>query len=461
MLGIIGAGPSGLALSLFVQQPHEILEASDHVGGHAASVIEDGYTFDYGPHILFSKDKDILQFLIHILGDNVSRCRRNNKIAFKQKLVKYPFENALNELELEDNFACIHDFLFNTHPKSSPKNMKEWFLGTFGNSLCEYYLFPYNEKVWNVPIDALSMSLCERIPAPDPTDLLKSALGYSTEGYLHQLYYHYPKIGGYQAISEALLGQKQIEYHFKVKDILVLSPNRIIVRDEIGREKEFSRLVSTMPVHQLIHCFEPGLIPTAIIDAVNSLVVNKMVVVSLGIKGNDFNQYTAVYFADRDFLVNRVSFPATFSPYNVPDGHWSIQAEITLAPDSPLYNMSDAELLLHVQDGLIKNGILAFDDEVVYTRIDKINESYVVYTVGYEKRIQSVRAFFASMGIDLLGRFGNFDYINIDMAVERALWLSKQLNNDERPYEAVKLDYLTKAAQWLQKPMDNELEVML
>ena len=83
-IGIIGAGPSGLAISLFLNQSNELLEKNDFVGGHAASFFDSGFTFDYGPHILFSRDPDILNFIIASLGNNVSKCRRNNKISFKQ-----------------------------------------------------------------------------------------------------------------------------------------------------------------------------------------------------------------------------------------------------------------------------------------------------------------------------------------------------------------------------------------
>jgi protoporphyrinogen oxidase len=90
-LAVIGAGPSGLALSLFLNDSPEILEAQAYVGGHASSFMAEGFTFDYGPHILFSRDQQILDFIVASLGDNVSRCRRNNKISFKNRMIKYPF----------------------------------------------------------------------------------------------------------------------------------------------------------------------------------------------------------------------------------------------------------------------------------------------------------------------------------------------------------------------------------
>ena len=39
----------------------------------------------------------------------------------------YPFENNLAALPLSDNYACIHDFVFNPYKEQfpTPKNMKE------------------------------------------------------------------------------------------------------------------------------------------------------------------------------------------------------------------------------------------------------------------------------------------------------------------------------------------------
>src|SRR3990167_7373942 len=229
MIGIIGAGPSGLAVNLFLQAPHEILERGEQVGGHASSFVEQEFTFDYGPHILFSRDQAILDFIVTSLGDNVTQCRRKNKISFKNRLVKYPFENDLHALPLEDNYACVRDFIFNPYKTqcSQPANMKEWFLKTFGYGLCARYLFPYNEKVWNISIEQLSIALAERIPKPALTDILKSSLGYPTEGYMHQLYYHYPNTGGYQAICKAWAAPATITYQFQVSHIQIQANQRL------------------------------------------------------------------------------------------------------------------------------------------------------------------------------------------------------------------------------------------
>ena len=81
---VLGAGPSGISYSLFFEKSPVIIEKNDHPGGHASSYVINGFTFDYGPHILFSRDKSILDFIVKSLGNNVRQCKRNNKISFKK-----------------------------------------------------------------------------------------------------------------------------------------------------------------------------------------------------------------------------------------------------------------------------------------------------------------------------------------------------------------------------------------
>jgi len=430
-IGIIGAGPSGLALGLFLKKSFEILEKNNHVGGHAASFVKDGFTFDYGPHILFSRNQSILQFIIHTLGDNVSQCKRNNKIAFKDKMINYPFENDLKSLSLEDNYACVHDFLFNPYKEkyTSPNNMREWFLKKFGEGICSRYLFPYNEKIWNIPVEQLSMSLADRIPNPPAEDILKSSIGYHTEGYLHQLYYHYPKRGGYQAISEAWKINLPIQYNFDVDRITWTKENAIKVTATHGEIKIYNRIVSTMPIHEMIHKIDCH-IPLEIKAAIDKLIVNPMFIISFGVRGVDVNQYTAVYFPEKEFWVNRISFPCTFSAENGPEGCYSLQAEITCSNNSEIWNKTDEEILNHTKTGLQKRGLLPADKDIVLTHVTRKNYSYVVYDVGYEEIVKKVRAWFRTKGIYLLGRFSYFEYINIDMALDRATQLATELNQD-------------------------------
>lgn len=425
--GIIGAGPSGLAMSRFIKYDSVVFERSNSPGGHAGSFTDHGYTFDHGPHILFSKDKHILQYLLNLLGNNVHACKRNNKISYKGTLVKYPFENDLKSLPLEDNYECLAGYIFNPYKKKykKPKNFKEWLLAHFGRGICEKYLFPYNEKVWNIPVDRLSMIWADRLPQPPPEDILKSAIGYETEGYLHQLFYNYPLKGGYQAISEQLAEGTDIRYQFAVTKI-TKEKGKFVITNGLERHT-FDQIISTMPIQELIKILDLK-IPPKVLKAISSLIVNPMHVVSLGIKGVDANQYTAVYFPEKEYLVNRISFPATFSPHNAPAGYHSIQAEITCKARSAVWKWSDEQILQHTIDGLIDRNIISQKNDIVYTNVTRHPYAYVVYDTQYEKNVKIVRDWFPKQGIHLVGRFSYFEYINVDGVIKTALEIASKIN---------------------------------
>jgi len=425
--GILGAGPAGLSMAMFLDGTSEVLEADDHPGGHAASFAEEGFTFDFGPHIMFSKNKPVLQFMIDSLEGNVHECRRKNVVSFRNRLVKYPFENALAALPLEDNLACLKGYVYNPYKAKFPQpaNLREWLLATFGEGICERYLFPYNEKVWNIPVKELSMLWADRIPNPNPEDILKSAIGYETEGYLEQLYYHYPRRGGYQAISEAWAKRVPVTYNFRAQS---LERHGDTWRVSDGtRTREYRRLVSTLPIQLVAHMTNLE-IPAGVRAAIDGLIVNPMFIVSLGIRGKDKDQHTAIYFPEPEFLVNRLSFPATFSPENAPADSHSIQAEITCQKNSATWAMSDGAILDHVIDGLVSRGIIAGRDSIIYRNVQRKTYSYVVYDRHYGENIRIIREWFPRQGLHLAGRFGFVEYANVDGILIRNLELAGRLN---------------------------------
>jgi protoporphyrinogen oxidase len=426
---IIGAGVSGLSLGLMLDGELEIFEAAEDVGGHATSMIEDGWTFDRGPHIMFSKRPDVLDFMIRSLRGNVHASRRNSKVCIDGHFAKYPIENDLAALPAELRNRCLLDFLFNEHrdPIMEPRNLHEWFLKTFGTGLTEAYFVPYNEKVWKVPIAELSMLWSERIPQPPPIDVVRGALGIETEGYLHQLDFHYPRRGGYQAIPRAfaqLLPADRIHCSCPIERIIPSSEGLRVVAQ--GMEHLFDRVVSTTPLPILLRLLDD--VPDRVRDAVAALRVHPMLVISLGFRGVDPHQFSSVYFPADDFLVNRISSPCTFSPDNGPPGCYSIQAEITSTPGGPELAMSDGSVVDHVVEGLKRNGVLRAGEEPIYSRVERYEYAYIVYEQGYEQHFALVRRWLEDRGIYPHGRFGAFEYLNVDGCVIRSIELAERLN---------------------------------
>jgi protoporphyrinogen oxidase len=192
-----------------------------------------------------------------------------------------------------------------------------------------------------------------------------------------------------------------------------------------GKER-FDRVVSTVPLRNLVTLM--GEAPDRVRSAVDSLRVNPMAVITLGFAGADTHHFTAVYFPDPEFLVNRASVPSVFSPLNAPEGCFSIQAEMVSSPSGVELQRSDDELIEHVLEGLISHGVVGSDVPVVFADVQRFDYAYVVYTVGYEEHVEVVRGWAESNGIYPHGRFGAFEYVNVDGCVARSLELAARLN---------------------------------
>lgn len=427
-IGILGGGLSGLTVAAHLQQDCEVLEADSQPGGHCLSVVEQGFTFDAGgPHIIFSRNPKTLDFMLSLLEGNISRGRRNNKIFYNGRYVKYPFENGLFDLAAQDRFECLRDYISNAHP--APTNFKQWMYRTFGTSITEKYLLPYNEKIWKVPADQMSLDWVEgRIPKPPVEDVIKAAVGVETEGYQHQLFFSYPAQGGIQSLPEAMAKRvSRLTTDFCVQSVR-RTGDRWAVSDG-DREYYYNQLVSTLPINEMAHKFEG--VPNEIKACADALRFNSLITVTVGLASERHPDYSAIYVPAPELPFHRLSFPAIFSVKNAPGGKSLIQAEITCIPGGGMWPLADSEILKRVIDGLCEMDLIR-SEEICYSKVIRTKYGYVVQDFTYRKYLEKVKSYFEQEGITLCGRNAQFEYINMDQCIEGAQRAAAQLNERNR-----------------------------
>lgn len=427
-LGILGGGMSGVSLAAQLGEDVDILERRDRIGGLCGTIIENGFTFDAaGPHIMFSKNKDVLMLMVSVLGHNVHQRRRENKIWFKGRLVKYPFENDLASLPKEDNFECIYGYIVNPRAGETPSNLAQWSYVTFGAGISEKYFIPYNRKIWNYDPEKIGLEFVSRIPKPPMEDVLKSSIGIPTEGYLHQLHFYYPIEGGFESIVRAFGSRVtgEIRTGFHVASVRRDHGHWYVVSAD-GEERKYDGLVSTIPIHELLRAWPDA--PVEARMAASKLRYNSLINVLIGCHEDRGYPYTAVYIPDPDVIFHRISFPKAFSERNVPAGSSAIMAEITANEGDGTWEMSSEQILERTIGDLAKIGFLD-PASISYKRVVRFLYGYPVYDLDYRRNVTALRESVAGAGIHLLGRFAQFDYINSDVCVERALTLSAELRN--------------------------------
>jgi protoporphyrinogen oxidase len=425
---ILGGGLSGLTLARLLQEQGEevvVLEAEQEYGGLCRSKTDQGFTFDTGgSHIIFSRDDEALAFMRRMIAGNEQRNNRTTKIFYKQQFVKYPFENGLSDLPLEDRFFCINEFIktliaIEKGKIPAPVNFREWIYYTFGNGIAECYMIPYNEKIWKYPTDKMSLHWVDgRIPRPPVEDIIKSAIGIDTEGYTHQSVFSYPLDGGINVLASAIARPIEpcIKTGFRVRSI---KKSGEIWQISNGDERiQADQCICTMPVQHLLPCLEG--VPSDVKTAADALKYNSLVCVNIGIKG-PVPKISWLYVPDPSIgRTNRISFPSGYSRHVAPDGCNSILAEITYQPGDDVADIPDREIISEVVDMLQTMQILQ-KDQIIYSSVERQPFAYVVYDLDYQKNIRVVKEYCKEIGIPLVGRFAQFEYLNMDGCIRSVM----------------------------------------
>ncbi len=422
---ILGSGLAGLSLSYFLKEKSIILEKEKQIGGLCRSFEFNGIFHDIGPHILFSKNKRVLSF-VNSLAD-ASKIRRSNKIFHKGRLIKYPFENDLASLSKEDRDYCLKEFLKNSYRSYNFHNMLQFFLKIYGEGITKLYLQPYNEKIWKFDPSFMDTQMVERIPKPPKEDVIKSAKGIETEGYIHQLYFNYPKKGGIQEIINNLT--KKVAEKSKII-------NSIRIK-RIYRKKRFwnietnkgnfksETLINCIPLHELFRYIKA---PKNILTALSNLKYNSIYITTISVKKDNIGNNFSLYFADPDVIFHRVSKLNFLGPnYSPKDKNTVLLVEVTYRPKSFLSTLSKDKIKRKILRDLDRLKIINKKD-VTNINCKSFKYAYVIYDLDHRRNVDLILKYLSRMEILCCGRFAEFEYLNMDRVIEHSRKLAKKLN---------------------------------
>lgn len=114
---IIGAGPAGLTAAYELTKHNKkvlIVEKKPNVGGLAETKVFGKYRYDIGPHRFFTKNKEVYELFLKMLGEDAVEVKRKTRILFKGSYFDYPLTplNALFGLGVLNQYQLAsHIFL--------------------------------------------------------------------------------------------------------------------------------------------------------------------------------------------------------------------------------------------------------------------------------------------------------------------------------------------------------------
>ncbi len=439
---VVGGGLAGLATTYYLIKEGVkdvvIIEKLDRPAGLLRSEVIRGFTFDVGgSHIIFSKDPNALNEVLAMLEGNYLRHRRMSRILVGDRLIKYPFENGLKDLPPRLRYECLRD-LINTYIKRvkgelrEPTNFLEWLYYVFGNSIVNTYLRPYNEKLWKVDLRELTLEwVGGRVPNPPIEDIIKSAVGIDTEGYKHQLIFYYPLRGGIEALIKSLLNEvvragTEVVTNSKVECIERCGNYLRVLAGNF--EVMCNYVVYTAPLNALGNLVK-DMLSNEYRELVSRLRAVPLAVISLGIKG-DAPPYHWVYIPQKDIIFHRVAFISNYSPVNAPRGTYSVIAEVSFKSVSELRSYSNYRLVREVIEGLEYVGFLRSESDVLVSNVTKWDRAYVIYDSVRSRVVREVIRECLRHGIVPHGRFGSWEYLNMDAVISKSKELAHKLIKD-------------------------------
>ncbi len=424
---ILGGGLAGLTLANYLNGPSTILEKEEAPGGLCRSFKFNGIMCDMGPHVLFSKNRNTLSEITALI--KTSLIRRSNKILHQGRMMKYPFENDLSSLDEHERDHCLNSFLENENAESKAENMYQFFLKTFGSGITDLYLAPYNKKIWKYDPSLMDLQMVERIPRPPAEDVINSAKGIETEGYQHQLHFHYPQEGGIERLITELMekcsNKAKVISYVNIEKI-ASKKRRWVVETDKGRFKGTS-LVNCMPLHELFNYIDA---PDNILETLNRLQYNSIYIVAVHAKEDSIGNNFAVYSANKDVIFHRLSKVNFLGDnYSPKDGSSIILAEVTCRSDSRLACENDDDILQRVLEDLDRLDLLK-KRNILDTQIKFVKYAYVIYDLDHRKNTDTILAYLSRIGIHSCGRFAEFEYLNMDAVFEHSRVLAEKLNRE-------------------------------
>lgn len=402
-IGIIGAGISGLSVGKMLEKQHdvEILERNEQIGGIARTKDINGIAYHtVGGHCFNSKNPEVMDFVFNeILPEkNWHMVNRVAKINFKNNLISYPIEFAIKEIYQFDQklaYNITQDFL--KAEIHSPQNLEEWFIQNFGETLSREYLIPYNKKIWQIDPSQMSHLWVEgKLPKPNKVDFFNALIKDNQDTMPHSKFY-YPNSNNQNTFIEALSTGQKINLGYKV-DTIEKTGNEWIVNGH----KHYDLVISTVPLNVI-----PFLItntPEAIKQEAKKLRYNK--VTNMLWKTKDVDA-TWTYYPDADTIFHRhIHIGSFFSP----------KQNYTITE-----SMGEKTYEEMVEHGKKIDYLL---EPVDYHVSDY---AYVVYDENYQAATTEIKNYLSSIGFHTLGRFGEWEYYNMDICIESAIALSKKI----------------------------------
>ena len=417
-VAIIGAGISGLSMAHFLRDRYEVtvFEKEDCPGGLIKCRQVNGSLFHTcGGHVFNSKRQDVLDWFWSkfVREKEFSKADRNS-VVFMDKTdsldyqeIPYPIENHMYLFDEKTQKKFINDLLLMTgYEGIEPHNFEEFLKGRFGHTLYDLYFQPYNEKVWRRDLRQVPLSWLEgKLPMPTVAEMIYNNINHVKEkAFVHSSSW-YEKKNGSQYIADKLAENLNIKYNSNITELLYSEGSWII------EGEDFDKVVFCGNIKDMVKMIK-GVDVEKYQQDIANLEYHGTTAVFCEI---DKNPYSWIYQPSRKHESHRIICTGNFASSNndisLPENRITATIEFT---DS----MSKEEILKNLEK-------IPLNPKYIDHKYNRY--TYPIQDIDTRGTIKDLKEDLAPTGFYFTGRFADWEYYNMDVAIGAAMDLSKIL----------------------------------
>ena len=442
-LVIIGAGPAGLTAAYELTDSDKkviILEKKSQVGGLAETKVFGNYRYDIGPHRFFTKNKEVYELFLKMLGKDAVEVNRKTRILFKNSYFDYPLTplNALFGLGIGESIVIGFSYIFariKSYLKISKiNNFEDWVVDRFGRKLFNNFFKNYTEKVWGIDCkDIGSDWAAQRIKGLSLSTAIKFALFPNSKKRPKTLVdkFYYPRLGAGMLWEkfEDYIKEQGVEVA-KNKKVTGVSNNgdnfKVTIEDNFGNQTSIDtkNIFFSNPLLEFIDIYDAD-VPQSVINSAKSLNYRNHISVHVTIDKKLFDD-NWIYIHSPNLNMARIADFTNFSDDMSEEGKYPLTLEYFCFEEDEIWNQNNSDII----DFALKELRNIFDEEfnVIHSEVSRNAKAYPVIKTGYQEYIDVIKNWLSGLhNITAIGRSGMFKYNNQDHAMATGLYAARTL----------------------------------
>lgn len=414
---IIGAGISGLTFANYIKDNYIIIEKENEVGGYCRTIKKGDFIWDYAGHFFhFNTEEFKNKFLSKMSKDDIIYNEKCTKIIYKDKIIDFPFQTNIHELDKEEFIDCLYD-LFNKEEKDKYDNFLDMLYGKFGKSITEKFLKPYNEKLYAVDLKELDVDAMGRFfPYANIKDIINNMKEHKVNSYNNTFLYPKNGAGSFINILYEELDKNKILLNTSITKI---DEDQKIAYLSNGNKVEYEYIINTIPLNKFLLLFNNYN------ELQKKLSYNKVLVFNLGFnkKSEKFTKEHWLYIPDKNINFYRCGF------YNNILGQEKLSMYIEIG-----YNKNDniTKEEIDKQLKLTLNNLLKLNIIDENTKLEEyvsiiMDPAYVHINTETTKEIDELKEKLSNNNIYTIGRYGAWIYNSMEDSMLKAKELAEKL----------------------------------